>query len=153
MYMSTLTIPSAQTSPAGAQLGVFRPANTPAAAGADWRSIKRSNAAGTQAMATVTSNVTDGDNYATPAVVANTKALYFGVFSGGLMACAGDWDTGTQTWDQVTFPRQVASQVATSNAGNIWRDQGANVTMAFSTGNTNANMVVTTTRLAIFSPF
>lgn len=152
MWMSLLTLPTAQTSPAGPMLSVIGVVNVPAGSAARLRGIRRHNAAGVQAMNTV-SDGAGNTNYVVPAPGANTKVLGLALGPGVIDAYAGEWNTaGAQPFDDVLLTQEVSSLVVTTVGGTTYKDQSNTVHMSFASGNVLSDMAVDVQRLAIYSP-
>lgn len=152
MWMSLLTLPTAQTSPAGPMLSVIGIVNVPAGSAARLRGIRRHNAAGVQALNTVSDGAGNA-NYVVPLPDADTKVLGLGCGQGVIDAYAGQWDTGGgQDFDDVLLTQQVASLVVQTAGGVTYKDQSNTVNMSFASGNVNSDMAVDVQRLAIYSP-
>jgi len=169
IYCSLLAIPSAQASPAGLLLGIFRNNTTPSGAAASWKAIKRHNAAGAQALNLVLDAAGQGNSYTNPLpnvawvdpdiaapaggeLAGETKCLAMQNGDAALQFLAGNYDTATMDWDDVRFFRQVDSSTTIGTTGAVFKDQQNIVTVAFATGQVTANMQVDVERLVIRSP-
>lgn len=169
VYCTLMTLPTAQASPAGFQLGILRNVNTPSGGAASYKAIKRNNAAGAQALNCVVDAAGVSDSYTNPLpnvawvdpavaapaggeIAGNTMCFALQCGDAALQMLAGNYNPATMVWSDVLFMRNIDALTAISTTGLVFKDQQNIPTIAFATGNANADMQVDVEAIVIRSP-